>query len=403
MKRRYHVLSVVSTLAFGGDENRLVSIVSSLDPQQFRFSVVTLPQASQDVCGVRPVLDSSHIPIHQLSDPQTPAFLPSRIRTFVCLLFRIWAVARLARECAADLIDARLDGGMLVGIPAAILARKPSVVTLYEGRPWAGYTFWRIARGVLLNLTNAVITDSAVRESELARWIVRPSGRTWNIPNGIQAPEPSRPRADVANELSIPGEPGTRVIAQISSIVPYKGHLVLLEAARKVFDSYPKAFFLLIGYSRHYPNYRQQVLERIKELGMSGRVQVHAYPGPIGDIWQLVDIHVHASLFDSLPNAILEAMALGRPSVVTSVGGIPAAVEHEKTGLVVPANNVDALARALLRLLNDPKRAAEFGEAARRQHATRYQPGCMAKGLQDCYFSVLSPLKGTTGAPDEER
>jgi len=394
MKPPYHVLSVVPTLAFGGDENRLSFIVRSLDPQKFRSSVVALPQANHDgISGMRSAFENSRILVHQLSDPWTPAVLPQKIRTLACLLWRIWMVARLARNCQADLIDARLDGGMLVGIPAAILARKPSVVTLYDARPYARYAFWRVARVLMLNLTNAVITDSAVRRSELERWILNPSGRTWNIPNGISAPEPSRDIADVRNELNIPSTPETRIIAQISSIVPYKGHMVLLEAARKVVDEYPNAFFLLIGYSRQYSEYRRQVLERIKDLGIADRVRVHAYPGPIGDIWQLVDIQAHASLFDSKPNAILEGMALGRSAVVTAVGGIPEAVEHERTGLVVPPNDADALARALLRILHDPKEAIAFGEAARARHTTHYQPASMAKALEKCYDSVIASSK----------
>jgi glycosyltransferase involved in cell wall biosynthesis len=390
MKRPYHVLSVVPTFAYGGDEHRLVSIVRSLNPQHFRSSLVALPQANHDViAGLRPAHERFSVPVHQLSDTRSSLLLPAKLRTLACLLRRIRAVARLARESDVDLIDARLDGGMLVGVPAAILSRKPSVVTLYDLPPCAPYSFWRVARGVLLNLTNAVITDSAIRRTELKRWIVNPFGSSWNIPNGTSRPEPVRPRADLLNELKIPADPNIKVIAQISSIVPYKGHMVLLEAARKVIDSYPNAFFLLIGYSRHYPEYRQQVLERIQTLGIGERVRVHAYPGPIGDIWQVVDIQVHASLIDSLPNAILEGMALGMPAVVTSVGGVPDAVEHEKTGLVVPPNKPDALARALLQILNNPQEAAAMGQAARVRHAMRYRPDLMAKALEQCYFSVI--------------
>jgi hypothetical protein len=100
MKRPYHVLSVVSTLAFGGDENRLASIVRSLDPQKFRSSLVLLPQASHDEMSgaMRPAFESCCIPVHQLSDPQNRAFLPSKIRTLISLLRRIRAVARLARK-----------------------------------------------------------------------------------------------------------------------------------------------------------------------------------------------------------------------------------------------------------------------------------------------------------------
>ena len=213
--------------------------------------------------------------------------------------------------------------------------------------------------------------------------------RGWNIPNGIPAPTPVRPAVDARKDLGIPVEPGVKVIAQISSIVPYKGHMVLLEAARRVLHTNANVFFLLVGYSRQDPEYRQQVLTRIQELGIADCVAVHGYPGVIGDVWQLVDLQVHASLFDSLPNAILEGMALGVPAVVTSVGGIPDAVEHEKTGLVVPPGDPEALAQALLQLLNNPREAIEMGKAAKARHTARYTAESMAKSLENCYLSVI--------------
>jgi glycosyltransferase involved in cell wall biosynthesis len=392
MKSPCHVLSVFPGFGLGGDENRLASIIRSLNPEKFRFSLLVLPTPvnfEQQWGALRPDWENNSISIHQLTEPSSPAWLPHKIRAMVRMLMKIWVVARFARERNVDLIDARLDGGILIGVLAATLARTPSVLTLYHVCPSFRYPLWQVFRAITLNLASAVITDSEARRSELRQWIWKPSGKAWSIPNGIPAPRPSRPAKDLRLELNLPADNGLKIISQISGIVPSKGHMVLLDAARRVLENYPNAFFLLVGFCRNHRAYPDQLLEKARQLGIGDRVRICSYPGPIGDIWQIVDIHVHASLFDSLPNAILEGMALGKPAVVTEVGGVREAVEHEETGLVVPPNDSEALAHALLRLLNDPNEAATLGAAARARYEVRYRPELMAQSLEHCFSSVL--------------
>src|SRR6185369_5541368 len=97
----------------------------------------------------------------------------------------------------------------------------------------------------------------------------------------------------------------------------------------------PDAFFLICGFPRE-PGYDDELRRTAASLGIAERVRITSYMGPVADVWAAIDLHVHASLFDSSPLAILEAMSLRKTSVVTSVGGIPELVAHEVTGLVVP-------------------------------------------------------------------
>jgi glycosyltransferase involved in cell wall biosynthesis len=400
MKQPRHVLSVVPGLGFGGDQSRLASIVRSMDPSKFRFSVVVMPHDLDidDLCGaMRPVIEAAGIRVHQLSNPPRPAWLPPAGRSVVRLIRTVTAVARLIQEWQVDLVDARLDGGMITGVMASFITRRPSVSTLYDASPWRKYRLWRLFRAVTLNLTRAVITDSAVRQKELNRWIWNRSASAWNIPNGIPVPTPTRSAAEVRDELGLPRDAEMRIIAQIASLVPHKGQMILLDAAQRVIESEPRAFFLVVGYSDGEKQYEQLLLERAHQLGIADRVRICTYPGPIGDVWQLVDIHAHASIFDSLPNAILEGMALAKPAVVTSVGGIAEAVENDMTGLVVPSNDPAALAQALLRLMQKPDEARSLGAAAKARYESRYRPEAMARALEECFESVLKAGNGREG------
>jgi glycosyltransferase involved in cell wall biosynthesis len=83
------------------------------------------------------------------------------------------------------------------------------------------------------------------------------------------------------------------------------------------------------------------------------------------DLMAACDVVVLPSRAEALPTALMEAAAAGRPVVATRVGGVPEVVEDGRTGLLVPAGDPHALARALASVLADPVRAAALGDAAR--------------------------------------
>src|SRR5205814_3717779 len=96
---------------------------------------------------------------------------------------------------------------------------------------------------------------------------------------------------------------------------------------------------------------------------------------------------------DSLPNAIIESMSLGKPAVVTAVGGVPDAVSNGETGLVVPPGDAQALAGALIQVLQNPSLANRLGRAAMSRHHERYRPELMARKLESCFVDVIETCR----------
>src|SRR5690606_25550531 len=145
------------------------------------------------------------------------------------------------------------------------------------------------------------ISDSQARIDAYRRWWWR-KRPTAVVRNGIFPPSSRRGRAEMRRELGLPADPSVRVIAQISRLIPYKGHRILLDAARIVHDAEPATAFLICGYA-HVPGYREELEHHAHALGIDGHVRIVSYPGPIADVWRAVDIHAHASLYDSSPIA----------------------------------------------------------------------------------------------------
>jgi len=209
------------------------------------------------------------------------------------------------------------------------------------------------------------------------------------IPNGIPVPVVTRTNADMRERLAIPPDRSVRVVGQVSRLVPHKGQRVLLKAARKVLAEAPDTYFVITGYAGADPHYLEILQQDARELQIAHRVRFVSWAGSIGDVWELLDIHVHASIEDSLPIAITEGMSFGKPAVVTNVGGVREMVTHGETGLVVPMHDPDALGDGVLRLLREPDTARRLGAAALQRYQEGYQPEVMTRALESLFVDVV--------------
>ncbi len=95
-------------------------------------------------------------------------------------------------------------------------------------------------------------------------------------------------------------------------------------------------------------------------------------PADMPRLYHEADIYINASLIDNMPTSLIEAFAAGTPVVTSSAGGIPKIVDHERTGLMVPPKNFEALADAALRLLREPEFALEMARTARAETVEKY-------------------------------
>ncbi len=102
------------------------------------------------------------------------------------------------------------------------------------------------------------------------------------------------------------------------------------------------------------------------------------------------DLFALSSLWEGLPNVVLEAMAARRAVVATKVDGTPEAVTHGWTGVLAPPSNPVVLAQALERLLRDPALRRKYGEAGRQKVEQRFGLDRMVKETQDMYREALA-------------
>ncbi|MEN6495143.1 MAG: glycosyltransferase family 4 protein [Thermoguttaceae bacterium] len=178
------------------------------------------------------------------------------------------------------------------------------------------------------------------------------------------------------------------LVGTIGNVVPRKGQLYLVRALPQVLTANPSVRLILVG-SREDVPYTAQVEAEAGALGVADRIIWTGHHERPTDLLSAMDACVLASLEESLPLALLEAMAAGLPVVATAVGGVSECLIHGQTGLLVRPGSSQALAEALIELLADPVRCRQFGEAGRQRILEHFSCEGQTTAIETAFQHVL--------------
>lgn len=138
---------------------------------------------------------------------------------------------------------------------------------------------------------------------------------------------------------------------------------------------------------------------RIAEIGLKDRVAVPGWLGPndTAELLSKTDVLVLPTFAENLPMVILEAFAYGVPVISTPVGAIPEVVQSGSNGILVPVGDVEALVAAIDQLIGSPTMRASFGEAARRDHSTKYEITTYVAALARIWLDLAATPRVNSG------
>lgn len=287
----------------------------------------------------------------------------------ICHLF--W----LSRKYRFDVIHAHwlLPNGFISAVVNRLL-KIPFVITLHGSDIFVSkqnFIFKNMAKWTLKHAAMVTSVTPAFLP-ELAALGV-PEQRRCMIPNGVTPgvfSTPSQKRiTEMRETLSIPDN--CPIVFALGRIVLKKGFNVLIQALPSVQEKVQDVKVIIGGDGADLSRLKTLA----KELGVSDIVQ---FPGTINraDVpvyFYLSDMFVLPAVFDpkgnvdGCPIVILEAMACGKPVVSSDISGIPIVVKDGETGLLVDEKNVDALATAIISLLENPAKREQFGRAGQQR------------------------------------
>lgn len=227
-----------------------------------------------------------------------------------------------------------------------------------------------------LRRANRVITVCTPFRDELVKSGV-PASSINIIPNAIAAPADTKDR-------TVTGRPGT--ILTIGRLSAEKGHRFLVEAIGILRDrcSDLKVQLILVGEGPE----RIKLERQVQQLALSEYVQFEGFQADLTASYGRASVFALPSLTEGSPLVLLEAMLARVPIVATSVGGVPETVRHEESALLVPAQQPQALADSIARLMADAELAKHLTANAYATVTTKHTPELYCESLLSVYHEL---------------
>ena len=292
---------------------------------------------------------------------------------------------KLCRDEDYDLIHAHTPRTALVGRLAARRAGVPFVYHVHSpaGRDSTRRVFnWvnMAAEWAAVRSADQLITVSpSLRDYMIARRI--PAERITCVPNGV-------PISSFTAERRPPT--GTWTLGAVALFRPRKGIEVLLEAIAMLRSRNVNVRLRAVG-GFETNIYKAEILGLAERLDLADAIDWIGFTRNVNRELAKIHLFVLPSLFgEGLPMVVLEAMAAGLPVVASHVEGVPAAVMHRETGLLVEPGSVSQLARSIEEIIGGEVDYCELSRGARKRHAEQFSDTRMAEGVADVYRQVLA-------------
>jgi glycosyltransferase involved in cell wall biosynthesis len=292
------------------------------------------------------------------------------------------------RKERVDLINAHgYRDHFLSAVARKLASGRALVRTKHNHVPLKGGFFSRFLYGKL--------TDRIVTISEDIRTIMIASGLHPEHVTAIHTAinldlfSPGLKNQQLIKEFDL--SPEYAIIGTVARLSERKGISFLLDAVKILTDAGRRLACLIVGGGGSGSQRKIDVLKRRAEsLGISQYLIFTGRRSDIPEILSLLDVFILPSLAEGLGRSLLEAMAAGRAIVASRVGGIPEAVEDGKTGILVPPQDAQALARAIAFLLDNPEQTREMGQAGRRKAEELFDEKKMIDRICSLYEQLLN-------------
>jgi len=206
--------------------------------------------------------------------------------------------------------------------------------------------------------------------------------------NGIDTRYWRRQEAEPVLRREFGLKDGQMLVGTVARIDFDKDLPTFYEVAARVARQRPGTVFVIVGDG--YGNELDKARAQIEARGLTETIRLTGHRTDLFNIYSSFDLFLMTSLTEGMPNTVLEAMALELPVVSTRVGGVPELIEEGQCGLLAPIGDANALAAAVLSLLDDSQRRRQFGQAARARVEEKFDFAKRVASLETYYCRFAS-------------
>jgi len=373
--RRLKVFHLVDSLQIGGTETQAVELAVRMPADEYEITLGCLLAEGP----LRERLQGSSVAVEE--------FHPRGGMDSLGGAYQLLRLAAFLRRGRFDVMHAHDLWSNLMGVLAARLAGVPAILS--SQRDLSHLEWYQGSRRAWLrriqNLAHVVLANATpIRDALLAEHVLT-AEKLRVVHNGVDTARFERGQRD-RERVFADSSPAKYVVLVGNMHTDVKGHPWLIAAAPAVVQEFPQTRFVFAGDGASRAMFEKQVVE----LGLQKNFLFLGRRQDIPDVLASSDIAVLPSKAEGLPNAVLEYMAAGLPTIATNVGGNAELVEDGVTGLLVLPQDPPALANALLRLLRDPAFASQVALKGRQMATREFSFERLVREIDALYTELLT-------------
>lgn len=391
----YRLLIVDHAVEMGGAEILLIGFLDHVDKGLFHVTLAC-PKAGPltQAAGRRDIQVWLGYPTANLlnitrtslgSGRWTPLFYP------LDLLKSSVRLARLIRRESYDIVLTNSAKAHVYGTLAGFLARRPVVWRLHDIVERGTFSRLNVAllRYASRFATSVMAISAAVEEAIVSAGVKR--DKVLVIHNGVSPNRTSTSNQVGSIRTDLGFDDNMMVIGFVGRLVSWKGPDCFIKAAAIVAREMPEARFVLVGDAIYgEPEYAEGLKRLSSSLGLEGKLIFTGFVDDIDEVMSGMDLVVHTSILpEPFGLVLVEAMMKGIPVVAADGGGVREIVEDGVTGMVVPAGQETAIARAILQMMSNPERARAMGKAGRKRALELFDIDVMTRNIETQLIEVL--------------
>jgi len=377
------VLHVIESLEIGGAERQLTAMLLRSDRRRFRHMVCALSTVSAHGGD----LEHAGIPVYALGLVLPRDLLPALRR-----------LRGLVADARPDVLHVSLYWSGVLGRFIGRLTQVPVlnslVDTLYEPE-WTldrdlhplktAAVHWLDAFTARRWGTKFMAISEAIKTSAVRRLGLDPA-RISIVPRGLEAERfaPPDPLVVTALRRDLWGSASPAILS-VGRLVAQKGYRYAIEAMAGVVEEFPTARLCIAGEGP----LRAELSARIRRLQLNDHVRLLGSRGDVPALLAACDLFIFPQLYGGFGNALVEAMATGKPCIVTRYLGAKEVTAGGTVASLVPLRSSADLARAIVGLARDPRAAASLGQRAARWAWQRYDITLSTRGLEHLLASLV--------------
>ncbi|MBI5093162.1 MAG: glycosyltransferase family 4 protein [Candidatus Hydrogenedentes bacterium] len=379
---RIRVAHVITRLCKGGAQENTFHTVRLANTERFDVDLISGPTSGSEG-SIEDAVHGAGIDIIRE---------PHLVREVAPLrdLLALRSLTRLFRTERYHIVHTHTSKAGFVGRLAAARAGVPIVVHTPHGNVFDGYfsrwlteLFVRMERYAARKTTRLIALTPEGAAEDLAHGIGAP-GQYVTIFSGVDfAPCDHAVERRIETRRSLAVHSGEFLVGGVGRLEPVKGFAYFIQAAGLIAEALPEARFVLAGNGSQYAELAAQagpLRDRFVMLGMREDVP---------ELMAAMDVFVLPSLNEGMGRVLLEASAVGTPSVASNVGGVPDIVKHERNGILVPPRDPRAIAGAVISLARDPERRKALAENARKSVVPAYSIERMVEQIESLYEELI--------------